>query len=250
MKIIFAMAGASSRFANAGYKIPKYMLPLHNKSVFFHAVSGFVRYFNMYEFIFVYRDLCGTKDFIHTECKKMGLEDFKAVELHSLTQGQAQSVYEALCALNLSDSESMLIFNIDTFRVDFALPTIFDLGRIDGYLEVFRGEGEQWSFVLPKESHNKNLPQNQVAQTAEKTRISPLCSSGLYYFRRVADFKAVFESMLKNNQKAKGEYYIAPMYNALIAQGKDIRYYEIPTNQIIFCGTPQEYENLKSKERK
>lgn len=243
MKIIFAMAGASSRFTHAGYKVPKYMLPLQNKSVFFHAVSGFVRYFNMYEFIFVYRDLCGTKDFIYAECKKLGLEDFCAVELQSLTQGQAQSVYEALCALKISDNENMLIFNIDTFRVDFVLPDCFDLEQIDGYLEVFRGDGEQWSFVLPKISH-------KVAQTAEKSRISPFCSSGLYYFRCVADFKAVFESMLKKCATTKGEYYIAPMYNALIAQGKDIRYYEINPKQIIFCGTPQEYENLKSKEIK
>ncbi len=245
MKIIFAMAGASSRFTSAGYKVPKYMLPLQNKSVFFHAVSGFARYFNAIEFIFVYRDLCNTKDFIHTECKKMGLEDFKAVELHSLTQGQAQSVYNALCALKISDDERILIFNIDTFRVDFTLPNCFDLEQIDGYLEVFRGEGEQWSFVLPKDEILR-----KVAQTAEKKCISPLCSSGLYYFRRVADFKAVFESIRKKSETTKGEYYIAPMYNALIAQGKDIRYYEIATNQIIFCGTPQEYENLKSKDRK
>ena len=58
------MAGASFTFTSAGYKIPKYMLPLQNKSVFFRAVSSFAQYFNKIEFIFVYRDLCGTKDFI------------------------------------------------------------------------------------------------------------------------------------------------------------------------------------------
>lgn len=245
MKIIFAMAGASSRFTSAGYKIPKYMLPLQNKSVFFRAVSSFAKYFNKIEFIFIYRDLCGTKDFITKECRALGLENYHAIELPHLTQGQAQSVYEALCTLKISDDENMLIFNIDTFRADFTLPNCFDLEQIDGYLEVFRGEGEQWSFVLPKDEILR-----KVAQTTEKKRISPLCSSGLYYFRRVADFKAAFESMLKNNAKSKGEYYIAPIYNALISQGRDIRYHEINPNQIIFCGTPSEYENLKAKEKK
>ena len=248
MKIIFAMAGASSRFANAGYKCPKYMLPLWQKSVFYFAVNGFAKYFNEIEFIFIYRDLCGTKDFIAKECRALGLEHFRAVELPHLTQGQAQTVYEAICALNISDNESLLIFNIDTFRLDFALPMIFDLGTIDGYLEVFRGDGEQWSFVLPKEANLGTAHLYKVTQTAEKCRISPLCSSGLYYFKRVADFKAIFESMRKNRATTKSEYYIAPMYNALIAQGKDIRYCEINPNEIIFCGTPQEYENLKSKE--
>ncbi|EAI3127257.1 capsular biosynthesis protein, partial [Campylobacter coli] len=40
------------------------------------------------------------------------------------------------------------------------------------------------------------------------------------------------------------EFYIAPMYNYLINQNKDIRYHEIDINDIIFCGTPQEYERL------
>ena len=114
-----------------------------------------------------------------------------------------------------------------------------------GIWRFFVARGEQWSFVLPKDEILR-----KVAQTTEKKRISPLCSSGLYYFRRVADFKAAFESMLKNNAKSKGEYYIAPIYNALISQGRDIRYHEINPNQIIFCGTPSEYENRKSKGEK
>lgn len=243
MTMIFAMAGESSRFANAGYKCPKYMLSLNDKSVFYYAVSGFRRYFGIFRFIFVYRDLQDSSRFIDKECKKLNLSNYKAIELPNPTQGQAQSVYESLCRLSIADNESILIFNIDTFRADFALPSAFDLDKIDGYLEVFRAEGTQWSFVLPKD---ENLC--SVAQTAEKDRISPLCSSGLYYFRKCGDFKSVFESMLKNHTKSKGEYYIAPMYNALIKQGKDIRYDEISPNKLTFCGTPSEYELLKQKE--
>lgn len=244
MKIIFAMAGLSKRFADAGYTIPKYMLSLHNKSVFYYVVSGFRRYFGVYEFIFAYRNVNDTKHFIKAQCEMMNLCHYQSVLIPHPTQGQAQSVYLALCALNVSDDESILIFNIDTFMTDFTLPSAFDLEKIDGYLEVFRADGTQWSFVLPKD---ENLC--SVAQTAEKDRISPLCSSGLYYFRKCGDFKAIFESMLKNNATSKGEYYIAPMYNALIAQGKDIRYNEIDSGKLIFCGTPKEYENLKRKEK-
>ena len=38
------MAGLSSRFAKAGYKVPKYMLDIDGNSVFYHAVSSFKRY--------------------------------------------------------------------------------------------------------------------------------------------------------------------------------------------------------------
>ncbi len=133
-----------------------------------------------------------------------------------------------------------MIFNIDTLRPNFRLPQNFDLDKIDGYLEVFKGEGEQWSFV--KTSDEKLC---KVAKTAEKERISSLCSSGLYYFRKSEEFLSIFKTMQEKNKLEKGEFYIAPMYNALISQNADIRYELIDLNQILFCGTPSEYENLK-----
>lgn len=70
-----------------------------------------------------------------------------------------------------------MIFNIDTFRPNFSLPTTLDFCKIDGYLEVFEANGEQWSFVLADENDN-------VIKTAEKERILNLCSSGLYYLKK------------------------------------------------------------------
>lgn len=136
--------------------------------------------------------------------------------------------------------DNILIFNIDTLRPNFRLPQNFDLDKIDGYLEVFKGEGEQWSFV--KTSDEKLC---KVAKTAEKERISSLCSSGLYYFRKSEEFLSIFKTMQEKNKLEKDEFYIAPMYNALISQNADIRYELIDLNQILFCGTPSEYENLK-----
>ena len=242
MKIIFAMAGASSRFAKAGYTLPKYQLELGGKSVFYHAINGFRRYFDEFELIFVYRNINDTKGFIKKECEKLGVKLYRALELKALTQGQAQSVYEALCALQISDDEGILIFNIDTFRLDFSLPQGLNLEQIDGYLEVFRASGEQWSFVLPSDERLC-----KVARTAEKERISGLCSSGLYYFKKTSDFKGVFERLWRQKATSKGEYFIAPMYNELIALGKDIRYSEILLDKIIFCGTAAEYEALRAK---
>lgn len=37
------------------------------------------------------------------------------------------------------------------------------------------------------------------------------------------------------------------MYNYLIKKGADIRCYKIALQDIIFCGTPKEYETLKQK---
>jgi dTDP-glucose pyrophosphorylase len=238
MTIIFPMAGLSSRFTKAGYTKPKYMLSINQKSVFYHAVNSFKNYISKAEFIFIYRDILNTKEFILNECKKLGIKKFKLIKLENETEGQAHTVYLGLEKAKIADDENILIFNIDTFRPNFLLPKELDFNHIDGYLEVFEAEGDHWSFVLAEEGTNKAI------KTAEKERISSLCSSGLYYFKQALDFKRIFLKKFNINDRVKNEFYIAPMYNDLVQEGKDIRFSKITLDEIIFCGTPDEYLKL------
>lgn len=243
MIIIFPMAGLSSRFAKVGYDKPKYMLDLKGNSVFFHAVNSFKKYFKDFKFIFIYRDIESTRSFIKEECEKLGIISYESIKLEQETLGQAHTVRLGLERVNLNDDESILIFNIDTFRPNFSLPTTLDFFQIDGYLEVFEADGEQWSFVLADKNNN-------VIKTTEKERISSFCSSGLYYFKKVKDFKDAFDTMKKQDDFSKGELYIAPMYNYLIKKGLLIKYYKISLDEIVFCGTPDEYERIKINDKK
>ncbi|MCR6577731.1 glycosyltransferase family 2 protein [Campylobacter insulaenigrae] len=237
MIIVFPMAGLSSRFFKAGYKKPKYMLDVMQNSIFYHAVIGFKEYFNECTFLFIYRDIFETRKFIENECKKLQIKNVIFIELDKETQGQAHTVMLGLEKAKINDSESVLIFNIDTFRINYKLPN-FDYDYIDGYLEVFRADGEHWSFILPGNDNN-------VLKTTEKERISNFCSSGLYYFKKTKDFKDIFYIIKKDNILIKNEFYIAPMYNYLIQKGKIIKYNEISIDDIKFCGTPEEYERFK-----
>ena len=45
MTIVIPMAGLSSRFTKAGYTLPKYMLYVVDKSLFYLAVRSFEHYF-------------------------------------------------------------------------------------------------------------------------------------------------------------------------------------------------------------
>ena len=110
----------------------------------------------------------------------------------------------------------------------------------DGFLEVFEGDGDGWSFV---ESGNGNT----VVRTAEKMRISNLCSNGLYYFSKIILFRQAYEDYLNQGLSVNGELYIAPLYNLLIQEGKDIRFNLIEKGKIDHCGIPIDYEYLKSK---
>ncbi|EAJ5692519.1 capsular biosynthesis protein, partial [Campylobacter lari] len=160
MTIVFPMAGLSSRFSNAGYKIPKYMLEIQNQTVFYNAVLSFKCYFEDCNFLFIYRDIYNTEKFIIEECKKLKIKNKFLVKLDNETQGQAHTVMLGLEKSHIDDNENILIFNIDTFRYNYILPN-FNYEKLDGYLEVFQADGDQWSFVLPGEN-------KKVLKTTEK----------------------------------------------------------------------------------
>jgi NDP-sugar pyrophosphorylase family protein len=232
MTIVIPMAGMSRRFKEAGYTLPKYMLYAYNRSLFNLSISSFKRYFENVNFIFIIRDIFSSEEFIHAECKLLGIQNYQITCLDSPTRGQAETVYIGLKKAGLSSDEAILIFNIDTFRPEFLLPSY--ISSWDGYLEVFKGSGKNWSYA-------KVIPgTTQVSETAEKKEISDNCSTGLYYFKETILYYTAYE-YYENNNLNVNEFYVAPLYNYLIEQNKNIHIDVISAQDVIFCGTPEEY---------
>jgi len=233
------MAGLSSRFFNAGFDKPKYMLELDGVSVFSKAVISFKYYFNKESFIFIIRNIYNTEQFVKNEVTKLGITDYRIITLNHETKGQAETVF--IATQELKSDEPIIIFNIDTFRKNYRKPEF--ISECDGYLEVFNGLGHHWSFVAPKDFEN-------VERTAEKDRISDLCSNGLYYFKSKNIFEEAYSNAVSTNSSINGEYYVAPLYNRLIETGKIVKYMKVDLNEIEFCGTPVEFANLKTSYKK
>ncbi len=243
--IVLPMAGLSSRFFKAGYDVPKYMLDLHGATVFDHALGSFQGLFDDENFLIICRDVHDTPAFVRARAEAMGLPASRLdlVVLDRETAGQAETV-----ALGLRDSSTnaqtpVTIFNIDTFRPGFTHPKTFDVGAVDGYLEVFEAPGDHWSFA-------RSAPgTDRVVEVAEKVRISDYCSDGLYHFRSAAFYLELYAGIETRDPAGLqgGEYYVAPLYNIAIAQGADIRIAHVPDGGIRFCGTPEEYRDLQSR---
>lgn len=234
--IVIPMAGRSQRFTDAGYDRPKYMLALHGRSVFAHAVGSFEAEFARTPFLFIVGPDPGAAAFVRSACAGLGVADARVVALDGSTAGQAETVERGLDAV--ADDTALTIFNIDTFRPGFSFPGGL-LDSLDGWLEVFRGEGANWSYVKPAPG-----PEPLALETAEKQPISDLCCTGLYHFARAGDFRAALAEERRAPQ-AK-ELYVAPIYNHLIRKGARIGYRLIETREVVFCGTPAEYKALLS----
>ena len=157
-----------------------------------------------------------------------------------MTEGQACTVLTARDQIDTEDG--LIIFNADTYCPTPLNHVLATLGSsVDGVLDVFRGQGTHWSFARTDQA-------GRVVETAEKRRISEWATTGLYYFRQGRDFVRHADQMIRSEERANGEFYVAPVYNRMIAAGADIRIN--PVDQIWVLGTPEElaaFEQLHNK---
>ena len=238
--IVIPMAGLSRRFREAGYDRPKYMLDLDGRSLFARSIEGFAPCFGREPFLFIARDEADTAGFISRECEALGVADPRVVILDAPTGGQADTVRLGLRRTDTAADEPLTIFNIDTFRPGGELLDTAALEGADGCLEVMEADDPGFSFALPV-SADARARIGAVVETAEKRVISNLASTGLYWFRRAADFLRLTDAARVDSA---GELYVAPLYNDLIAQGGVVRFQRTSPDAIRFCGTPDQYRAL------
>lgn len=240
---VIPMAGMSSRFTKAGYAKPKYMLDLKGSPLFDYCIASFKAYFKTDAFLFIARSEAETEYFIKERCADLGIDKFEIIILDSPTQGQAETVALGLSESTLVDDYGITIFNIDTIRPNYQHP-VGVMADCEGFLEVFSGEGDNWSFAALE-----NDESSRVVRTTEKDPISQWCSTGLYYFSSKSTYLNLFTiySKTEASRCGGGEYYIAPMYNLLIANEQIVSVNKIAATEVLFSGIPSEYEALKSQ---
>jgi NDP-sugar pyrophosphorylase family protein len=237
MNIVIPMAGRGKRFADVGFQLPKPLIPVLGKPMYAWAVDGLpLKSQDRLIFICLEDHLKGStleKDI----CARYAACSPVVIPINQVTEGQACTV---LAARELIDSDDeLLIFNADTY-----CPTTFRdaLGtyptKIDGMLDVFRAEGSHWSFARTDAS-------GKVVETAEKRRISEWATTGLYYFRQGSQFVRHTDEMIRANDRSNGEFYVAPVYNRMIASGADIRINPVP--RIWVLGTPEELRRFEQE---
>lgn len=239
--IVIPMAGESSRFRKAGYDRPKYRLELAGRPLLDWTMLSFRALFAEECFLFVARDVDDAAAFLRERVGVLGIARSEIVLLNAPTGGQADTVALGLAGATVPDSETLTIFNIDTIRPRYTPPLDPKIRNAAGWLEVFQGPGDDWSFVEPAMGHGP-----LVRRTAEKVRISNLCCTGLYTFRSPALFRTALE--VERRRPSSSELYVAPIYNHLIEQGQQVAYVRISADEVLFSGVPAEYEALRVKQ--
>ncbi len=155
----------------------------------------------------------------------------RCILIPEVTDGQLCTV---LCAApQLVPEVPLLIAPCDTM-IEGPLPIPDSLSGPDlgvrGIISVASMPGERWSFAACDADWN-------VSRVAEKVRISPWASTGLYYFADTAGFLDDARLMVSGGERVKGEFYVMPLYGRMIQRGDRIR--AVPVQAMHDLGTPE-----------
>jgi dTDP-glucose pyrophosphorylase len=234
MTIVIPMAGRGQRFVDAGYRVPKPLIVAHGKSLLQWSVDSLP--LSLCERLIFVGLAEHEKQFnLATRIREWYGHGprLEFVFLPGVTGGQAETVLAAREHIPLG--KPLLIFNIDTAFHSPTLARALTATNHDGILGTFESDEARFSFAAV-DAHG------QITRVAEKVAISRNALTGLYHYRLAGDFLAVADEAIKKNERVKGEFYVAPLYNALIAQGRRFVLDRCETHYIL--GTPTELESF------
>lgn len=232
------MAGAGSRFTKAGYTVPKYLIEVEKKTLLEYSLDSLPLEIAT-KIVFValqsHEDDYGITAIIKDKLKGVQC-DLEFVFIPEITKGQAETVLKA--ESHIEEGKDLLIYNIDTYARSNGLKNLLSgSDRHDGVLGAFHDEEDKWSFA--------KVENGFVTETAEKIPISTNALTGLYHFSNGMDFVRVARKCIDNGTTFKNEYYIAPMYNELIKEGK--KFVVDIVDEFIALGTPEDIKKLEAK---
>ena len=218
LNIVVPMAGRGSRFANAGYPLPKPLIPVHGVAMIQLVIAN-VRPRTPHRFVF----LC-LEEHIQQHDVAGRLRTWapgsEIVVVDRVTEGAACTVL--LARKHIDNGEPLMIVNSDQW-VDIDINdylSAFERSRHDGFIMTMRAADPKWSYVRLDSRGN-------VSEVVEKQVVSNEATVGIYNFRRGSGFVAAAEEMIAADKRVNGEFYVAPAYNEMLRKGLTVGYYNI-----------------------
>ncbi len=218
INIVLPIAGRGSRFVQAGYTLPKPLIPVNGRPMI-ELVTENVRPNQPHQFIY----LCLQEHLYHTDMRAVlqrVAPGCHIVPVRHVTEGAACTV---LLARDFIDSDvPLMLANSDQY-VDVAIDNYLaamESPPADGMLMTFHSDHPKWSYV-------RFDAQGKITEVVEKKVVSNEATVGIYNFRQGADFVRAADRMISSDLRVNGEFYVAPTYNQLIAAGRRLAVYNI-----------------------
>jgi dTDP-glucose pyrophosphorylase len=155
----------------------------------------------------------------------------KIVEVDGVTEGAACTTL--LAKGFIDNDEPLLMANSDQFVEWNSSEFMYKMVEqdLDGGIVSFTATHPKWSFARVNE-------EGYVEEVAEKNPISDIATVGIYYWKKGSDYVKYAEQMIKKDIRVNNEFYVAPVFNEAIEDGKRIKTFGIQGMWGI--GTPED----------
>jgi len=228
MNVLIPMAGAGSRFAEAGYSFPKPLIDVEGKPMIQLVVENIGIDAN---YIYICQKEHRERFNLDTMMNLITANN-NIIDIDYVTEGAACT---AMLAEDLIDNDAPLFFANSDQYVDWN-PVEFmykmQETQCDGGIVTFKATHPKWSFA--------KIDNGYVTEVAEKDPISDDATVGFYYWKRGSDFVKYAKQMIKKNIRVNNEFYVCPVFNEAIAAGKKIKAYHI--DKMWGLGTPEDLQ--------
>ena len=227
LNVLIPMAGAGSRFQQAGYTLPKPIIDINGKTM----IEKVVENLNLEaHFIFITQKSHREKYNLDLILNSLS-SNCTIIDIDGITEGAACTTLLAKKYINsddpllISNSDHFYEWNSEEFH-DFCLNK-----DTDGNITVFNDTDPKWSFAKLDED-------NYIKEVAEKKPISNIATAGVYQWKKGSDYVKYAEQMIEKNIRVNNEFYVCPVLNEAIADGKKFKVFFV--NRMWGLGTPED----------
>lgn len=236
LALVTPMAGRGARFHRTGIEVPKPLIELWGRPLFWWSTESLLRAVGVRESIFVV-----LADHVERFAIDARIRDYypdaRIICLPEVTSGAAETAAVGVAAL---DTRGPLAVNDcdHAFRSE-GLQSILERlhGRAQGALLGFRANSPDYSYVRFDDEGN-------VVGTAEKMAVSELAIAGCYLF---ADSQTFLDRFAEYRRECPyEELFVSGVYNAIIAAGDEVLFHELAAH--VTFGTPEEHRNVRRED--
>ena len=229
MNVLIPMAGRGSRFATQGYTFPKPLIDVKGKPMI-QVVTENLNIKANYTFI-VQKEHYEKYSLQHL--LNLIAPGCNIVQVDGITEGAACTTL--LAKEYIDNDEPLLMANSDQFVEWDSNETLyaFSNGNCDGGIITFPATHPKWSYAKLGED-------GYVSEVAEKKPISEHATVGIYWWAKGSDYVKYAEQMIEKDIRVNNEYYVCPVFNEAIGDGKKVRIKEIEKEGMWGIGTPED----------
>jgi dTDP-glucose pyrophosphorylase len=227
LDVVVPMAGAGSRFQHAGYGLPKPLIDVCGRPMI-KVVTDSVNLNARHTFLVREEHM---KRYDVDVVLKLIKPGCSIISVPVLTEGAVCTVL--IARSTMCYSRQLLIVNSDQdVKWDWAaFRCHMERMNADAGIVTFTDTDPKWSFVCIDDK-------GYVTELAEKQPISDHATAGIYWWRHGSDFVRYAEQMIRKNIRVNGEFYVCPVFNEAIADGKKVVAFD--AEHMEGLGTPED----------